>query len=305
MASIYVRLPYYIASYIRNLDPMHPLPAGQPYVIEQSDEMYMLMCQHIQPNNANFVNKDCFTEKQWEAMRKGKYLLFREGVFMDMPRRYSDPLTMSEVLILSGNEDKVKRDMQTMDLEPDSAYNDEYVPFLLPRSIIRDGREQKVYSDWYLPDVSCIRNTLRDRFERSLINYISNFLANNNSSGIRCTKQEAQDRFLLKYDIRPGVLSRDRLKKEEQRFNRIQKATYAQDANADYEKLVSEKQQTRVRSDQHNLPKRVLSYTDGEIYPSLSAFARSIGARTSTVIEAARRHAGRVKGHRFEVLDDE
>lgn len=303
MANIYVRLPYYIASYLRNIDPAHPVPQGKPYVIEQSDELYMYLCEHIVPNTAHSVNKDCFTEKQWEAMRKGKYLIFREGVFMDLPRRYTDPLMVSEVYLLSGNEDKVKRDMQTMELQPDVEYNDEYMPFLLPRSIIRDGREQKVYSDWFLPTISHLRSVLCDRFERSLINYIADFMANNNSSNIRCTKQEAMDRFMLKYDIRPGQLSRDRLKKEEQRFNQRLKATYTQDANADYDKLSADR---RIQhTDQpKNRARRVLCYTDGKIYPSISAFARAIGARAGTAVTAACRHAGRTMGHRFELLDD-
>lgn len=304
MANIYVRLPYYIASYLRNLDPMHPLRQGQPYIIEQSDELYLYLCEHIVPNAANTVNKDCFTEKQWEAMRKGKYLTFREGVFMDLPRRYTDPLTVSEVYLLSGNEDKVKRDMQTMELEPDNEYNDEYFPFLLPRSIVRDGREQKVYSDWFLPSISYIRAVLCDRFERSLINYIADFMANNNSSNVRCTKQEAMDRFMLKYDIRPGQLSRDRLKKEEQRFNSHLKMTYAQDANADYDKLSNDRRIVDV-DPPRNRPKRVLSYTDGQIYSSLSEFARSIGVKAVTVIQAARRRTWRVKGYRFELIDED
>lgn len=304
VAHIYIRLPYYIASYIRNTDPAHPVPPGQPYIVEQSDELYAYLCEHIVPNAGNIVNKDCFTEKQWEAMRKGKYLVLREGLFLDISRRYTDPLTVSEIYLLSGNEDKVKRDMTTMELMPDCEYNDEYVPFLLPRSIIRDGREQKVYSDWFLPTISHIRSVLCDRFERSLINYIADFLANNNSSNIRCTRQEAMDRFLLKYDIRPGQLSRDRLKKEEQRFNSRLKATYAQDANADYEKLASDKMRVSSPDIRHNAPRRVLCYTNGEIYDSLSDFARAIGAKVSTVISAANRKAGRTRGHRFEVLED-
>lgn len=303
MATIYVRLPYYIASYLRNLDPVHPLKPGQPYIIEQSDELYMYMCEHIIPNAANAVNKDCFTEKQWEAMRKGKYLIFREGVFMDLQRKYLDPLMVSEVLLLSGNDDKVKRDMQTMELEPDTEYNDEYMPFLLPRSVIRDGREQKVYSDWFLPTISHLRSVLFDRFERSLVNYIADFMANNNSSNIRCTKQEAMDRFMLKYDIRPGKLSRDRLKKEEQRFNSRLKQTYAQDANADYEKLAADKQRIHDPIPARNIPRRILCYTNGEIYDSISAFARAIGAPVSTVCDAVRRGAARTHGHRFEIVD--
>lgn len=303
MANIYVRLPYYIASYLRNLDPGNPLKPGQPYIIEQSDELYVYLCEHIVPNTGNTVNKDCFAEKQWEAMRKGKYLLFREGVFMDMSRRYLDPLTISEIYLLSGNEDKVKRDMHTLELEPDAEYNDEYVPFLLPRSVIRDGREQKVYSDWFLPNISHLRAVLSSRFERSLINFIADFLASNNRKNVKATKQEAQDRFLLKYDIRPGALSRDRLKKEEQRFMRHQKAMYAQDVNADLDKIDSTPRLTATVN-QKNAPKRVLCFTNGEIYPSLSAFARAIGVATSTVVSAAEHRAYRTHGHRFELIDD-
>lgn len=304
MATIYVRLPYYIASYLRNIDPAHPLPPGQPYIIEQCDELYMYLCEHIVPNAANTVNKDCFTEKQWESMRKGKYLIFREGVFMDLPRRYTDPLMVSEVYLLSGQENKVKRDMQTMELEPDSEYNDEYFPFLLPRSIIRDGREQKVYSDWFLPTISHLRSVLFARFERSFINYIADFMANNNSSNIRCTKQEAMDRFMLKYDIRPGQLSRDRLKKEEQRFSSRLKMSYAQDANADYEKLSTDRRIHQIDPPK-NKPKRVLCYTDGKIYPSISAFARAVGIKVGTAVIAANRRVWRCKGHRFELLDED
>lgn len=226
MAVIYIRVSHYIASYLRNIDDSNPIPVGQPFVFDDGDPLYRIVTNHIQPNQRSVVNSLCFSELQWNAMLHGKYLVMNEGLRMDVSRDYRQPLTISEIFLLSGNESRVHIDPITMERMPDNDYPDEYICVRLPRYVVRGGRELRVYSNWFLPDASYFRAELSARFMIALVRYVSKeYSIIYNQLLDACTltvsdtrirmraKAEAIDRFMMRYDIRPDERSRELIKK--------------------------------------------------------------------------------------------
>lgn len=301
MALTYLRLPHYISSYVRNIDAERPLPPQQPLVIERSDPLYQQIAFLIEPNVRNVVNIDCFTQKQWEAMQKGKYLSMpADGSFqMDLSRSYRTPLSVSEVFLLSCHEERLKRDPETLEMAPDSEYMDSYLPIQLPSVIIRDGREVKVYSDWYLPNITAIRNELIDRYKMALARFIAIDRQRANAINIPRSKMEAIDRFMLRYDIRPGEREREQIKKMMQRSELAAKLSF--DSDIDHGRWSSEEAQ--LSPDKScTAPQRVLCLDTGKVYKSIAAFARDIGVDSSLARKAIQR-GYRCHGLRIEKLD--
>lgn len=301
MATVYIRLPHYVSSYLRNIDAENPMPEGQPFVIERSDPLYQQVAFLAEPNVRNAINIDCFTQKQWESMQKGKFLsLPSDGSFqMDISRAYRTPLSVSEVFLLSCHEERLKRDPDTMELAPDTEYMDSYFPVQLPSVIIRDGREVKVYSDWYIPNTSAIRNELIERYKMALARFIALDRQRANSLNISRSKMEAIDRFMVRYDIRPGDREREQIKKMVQRSEMAARMSF--DADIDHGRWTNEE---AVHNERHAAsPKRVLCHDTGKVYQSIAAFARDVGIDSSSARKALQL-GYRCHGLRIERLDD-
>lgn len=283
MAVVYIRLPHYVASFLRNQDEQHPHPHGVPFVLDNGDPLYAKLRDRAIPNNRCDLSGYCFSELQWNAMRHGKYLSFREGLLMDIQRDSSKPLTISEVYLLSGNDARVRRDPQTMELMPDSDYPEEYVPFQLPRVVVRNGREQKVYSNWYLPSINDFRSELTTRFNIALVRFVAkeyniiyaqmveSSLSGTNSMRSRA-KVEAIDRFMLRYEIRPDERSRELMKKMLRRSTLA--GRYSLDTDYNHAAWSTEQTLSRevVRSS-----RPVICTNTGERFNSISEAARHIG----------------------------
>lgn len=289
MSVVYIRLPHYVASYLRNQDLQNPIPAGQPIVIETSDPLYRWFSTLPVPNFRNAVNIDCFSEKQWQAMMRGKYISYRDGFQMDMARKADQSLSLGEIFILSGNEARVKRDAQTAELLPDHCYNDEYVPFALPRIIVRDGREYKAYSDYYISDVSHIRNELINRYRTGAIAYIAEKLVEACQDHIDMSKMEALDKCLIRFDIRLDERERERGKKMLQRMDdalRYLVITKLDNKHKPFAMRMLEKREV-ARKSSKSYP--IICTDTGTVYPSIAEFSRAIGANPHVASNDLRR----------------
>lgn len=300
MSVVYIRLPHYVASYLRNADLQNPIPAGQPIVVEASDPLYTEFAFRSIPNMRNHVGIDCFSQKQWEAMTRGKYLTYRGGFSMDMVRDKNLPLMLGEIFTLAGAEARVRRDPETMELLPDSEYIDEYVPFLLPRVVVREGREMKVYSDFFIPDVKRIKNELINRYRYGAIDYISKELAEAISQGVSLSVMEALDRFYIRFDIRTGDREREQGKKMLQRME----ASLQYSLRRELDRKHNSQQLPDLRIRQFTTrPQRIYCVDTQQYYDSIHAFARAIGADPSNVAKALRR-GYRCNGFSFRLADD-
>lgn len=248
---------------------------GEPITVDVGDPLYYELANFSMPNNRAAINVDCFSELQWIAMQQGKYLCQKDMLHFDMHRDRRKPLTLSEIYTLSGEEKRVKRDPDTMELMPDNEYIDEYVPFTLPRMVIREGREQKVYSNWFLPNARPFRNELENRFKMALSRFIAIDRSSVNALEEQRSKMEAIDRFLLKYDIRTSDRVREQMKKLMQRS--VVAAQYSYDSDEDHANWSASNPDTPRRK-RGVPPKPVICLETGERYVSIGAAARAVNA---------------------------
>ena len=57
MANLYIRLPHYVASYLRNKDRNKPLEVGSPIPLTQSERVWVEFCEGLYPNNNLTINR--------------------------------------------------------------------------------------------------------------------------------------------------------------------------------------------------------------------------------------------------------
>lgn len=294
MASIYVRVPHYIASYLRNLDEQHQLAKGEPVQVEAGDELASVIQTHLMPDLRNHVNPACFSERQWRAMLQGKVIKFsRDSFAMDIARSQRHPLQISEILQLIDMPERILLDEDTGKPLPDEAYSYEYMPFLLPRTVIINGKEMKVQSDYNLSDTGAFMNILRRRFRRALVRFIALDRDLVRSLGQTRSKMESMDRFLLRYDIRYTDTVREQMKKL---MNRSREAALEGfDADEDHGRWSREHlDDVPHTSTRQRCP--VYCETEDETYPSIYAFAKAHRLNKSNVINALQ------SGHRIKGL---
>lgn len=305
MAVIYVRIPHYIASYLRNREAetgkaAEPLPMGKPYVIESGDPLAMIMQVHLLPNLRNVVNIACFSERQWKAMLQGKVICYgKDGFGLDRHRNARTPLTLAEIYSLTGHASLIRYEEDGSESD-DEAYSHVYMPFQLPRTIVLNGREVRVQSDYTLEDTTEFVSELRDRFRMALTRYVAVDREQVHALqhyGLRRSKMESLDRFLLKYDIRYNDKVREQMKKLMNRS--LAAANYSFDADEDHGRWSREHlDDTRLRRDHLPFSDRsrpLLCETTGVVYPSMTAFAREFGLQKANVCHALKK-GWRIRG---------
>lgn len=316
MILIHLRLTHYIASFLRNLDEAHPIPLGEPIPIERTDPMYAPIIFLLEPNRRNHVNIDCFSDAQWKRMLQGKYLTEAPDGEMrfDVPRNPAKPLTVHEVYHLAGRDDLSP---QGGTPSPNSRPIEEYVTFSIPDAyIIRGGREQRLTPDWYIPRRSrrvsrpididgtslftdpC--DELRQRFKLALDRYIQRGLQEAFAQGIAITKMALLDRFMTRYDIRPGDREREQLKKVMQRSQNARALSF--DADSTTPIVSSSDTRSLAATQVRPLPKRVIDLTTGQLYPSIRAAARAIGCSHNEILSCIARQ-GSCHHHRLDYAD--
>lgn len=303
MPNIYVRLPHYIAAFLRNRDESHPIDRSEAVQIETGDELASVVQSHLMPNLRGDVHPACFSERQWKSMLQGKVIVYgKDGFAMDITRPARRPLTLEEILRLTAQADKVQADADGKPL-PDTAYSYEYVPFQLPRTVFINGRELKVQSDFTLSDPTEFVNVLRRRFRRALVRFIALDRENVRSLGQSRSKMESMDRFMLRYDIRYTDSMRETLKKL---MNRSQAAALESfDADEDHGRWSRE----HIGDDLLFKPSRrrcqpILCVTTGETFPSVYAFAKRYSLDRSRVYNALS-SGYRIRGMQVRRIENE
>lgn len=300
MANIYVRVPHYVASYLRNRIEDDPTPLGQPIRMELGDPWYMPFIAHIDDNPTNVINIDCFSETQWLAMRRGEPLSIRNGLVTDIPRKRKDqPLTMYDIYSLSGRNDLIHRDEDGKPLS-DSDYPDEYIPFQMPKTIVRRGRECRIRGDWFLRSSHDFIEALRTQFKMIFVKFVaqdqyySNALASSvltpdtQQSAAEQYRQrtrarmESIDRFMLRYDIRCGDREREGMKKVLMRA--IKSDAFALDADANHAAwIVRDRDRSAASANMaHPLARKILLVETGQSCPSINATLRMLGLDVTT-----------------------
>ena len=323
MANSYVRVPHYIASYLRMRIESSPVPVGTPLRMDFGDPWYIEFIQHADANLRNDINLDCFSERQWITMRRGDPLTVKAGMMIDIGKKRKDqPLALREIYMLAGRQDLVRYD-EDGNPQPDSEYPDEYVAFQMPKTIVRRGREVRIQGDWYLRSSYEFIDALRLQFKMVYVKfmaqdqYYSNALAalgtraelNTAPGEIQRIKSRARmesiDRFMLRYDIRQGDRERDVLKKILTRV--IKNDAMALDADANHSSWILANCQSPLSEPEPSQYRRVMLLETGEVYPSINACLRAVGCETTVSnrnnLTRAIRTQGKFHGMHF-MFDD-
>ena len=302
MACIYVRLPHYIASYLRNREG-GSVPHNEPIRIEAGDPLMLQVELRAEPNLRGDVNVGCFSERQWVAMRQGKTLTYTDGLVLDRHRDSRKPLSMSEIYELCGRSNLIKyaidENGETVPA-PECEYADEYVAFALPSRIVRGGREVRIQSDWYISNITAFVSELRERFKMAFARFVANDQKMVRASGERREKMESIDRFMVAYDIRTGDREREQLKKV---LNRMVSASlYSLETDDDHGRWHDGNFRPEIR--QRGRPRRaVFCYDNGITYESVTAFAAAFGIKQKSQVTLAIQNHHRCHGMQIEYAD--
>lgn len=164
MANVYIRVPYYVASYFRTKTFGASLAPNEAIVIEETNTLWPYFIAGLGRVVSHQPSRHfSFCQKEWQRMLSGRSLAPGAGDKVLIPRR-EDELTLNdhEVEMLTGlkaprNEDKGM-----------------YLCFALPREIFREGRYVKVDAWWHLTNagVLAFRKQLINEFWRALFTYM-------------------------------------------------------------------------------------------------------------------------------------
>ena len=197
MANLYLRVPHYVAGYLRNKNREKPLEVGNVLTLNQSERIWTIFYEGLYPNINGTINRSyCFSQKQWNTMMDGYSLLDpytgkrRTKVLIDK----IDQLTLydKEIEILTGLP------------VPRGDDSGEYICIAIPREALRFGKIVPTNTYWQLRDVSAnmVRSELVNEFWRALYTYVDRARDKSETSGRKFVFIEVLDSFMERYDIR-------------------------------------------------------------------------------------------------------
>lgn len=196
MPYIYLRVPHYVASYLRNKDRNNVLEVGTPIQINKRERIWIEFCEGLYPNFNNSVNRSyCFCQRQWAQMMEGFALT--DGCWTKGEKalfEHLDQLTLNdqEIKILAG-----------LDI-PRGDDKGEYICLAVPKTSMRHGKVMPTNTYWQLNSTAAnsVRSYLVDEFWRTLFAYIDRAMDYCSANGKRFVFMEVLGSFMNRYDIR-------------------------------------------------------------------------------------------------------
>lgn len=204
MSNVYIRVPKYVASYLRNKSEVCPIGVGEPISIDPTSYLYMDFIHGLAVNTGNTISANhCFCEKQWQRMMRG-YSIERKNLRRNI-RLLSDrmdqlTLTDDEVALLSG----VKR--------PKGEVGGEYICLRIPPEVRRGDRMVSTNGHWQLSHnaASTVRSLMAEEFWRCFLSFMKRgkqYCIENRTTFVT---MDYIERFMARYDIYNGPDNRMR-----------------------------------------------------------------------------------------------
>lgn len=199
MANLYLRLPKYVASYIRNKREYAPIGVGEPVIIDPTSYLYMDFIHGLTVNTYSTVSeKHCFCEKQWQRMMKGYSIerdKLRRNVRLLTDRIDQLTLTDDEVSLLSGTK------------RPKGEVSGEYLCIRIPPEVRRGDRMVSTNGHWQLSHnaASTVRSLMTDDFWRGFLSFMSRGKQYCIENHTHFVSMEYIERFMARYDIYNGI----------------------------------------------------------------------------------------------------
>lgn len=222
MANLYLRVPHYVASYLRNRDRHHPLEVGSVIALNKSERIWVDFCEGLYPNFNNTIHRAyCFSQKQWNTMMSGYSLLAAQSG----KRKQKVLVDRLDQLTLNDNEVQKLAGLSI----PRGDDSGEYICIGIPREALRFGSLVATNSFWQLQDAAAnaVRTQLVNEFWRALYVYVDKARDRKENAGQPMIISEVLESFMERYDIRcsPDMHERDALKRNYNRRRKTYKFT--------------------------------------------------------------------------------
>lgn len=202
MAQVFLRLPHYVASYLRNKDREHPLEVGSVVALNPSERVWAELAEGLYPNaNMAISPAYCFNQRQWKLMMGGFSLLHPGKKQKVLTDRYDQlTLTDSEIRKLTGLP------------VPRGDDSGEYICINIPREAPRFGKLVPTNTFWQLRNSSAktVRTLLVDEFWRTLYAYVDKAIDKYEAEGKDFVTINILEAFMERYDIRCSADGRER-----------------------------------------------------------------------------------------------
>lgn len=205
MANLYLRVPHYVASYLRNKDRNDPLEVGSVITLNQSERVWVDFCEGLYPNLNLSINRAyCFCQKQWNTMMDGYSLLDKatgKRRVKVLTERF-DQLTL---------DDKEVQKLSGLSI-PRGDDSGEYICINIPREAPRFGKLVPTNTFWQLRNSSAktVRTLLVDEFWRTLYAYVDKAIDKYEAEGKDFVTINILEAFMERYDIRCSADGRER-----------------------------------------------------------------------------------------------
>lgn len=237
MANFYLRVPHYVASYIRNKDQANPIMVSGTIYISPTDKLWNVLNSSIHFNRIdNVVRIGCFCERQWKMMMRG--FPIQKGINEKASKRAV--ITTEDVLTLNDSEISVLAGISKCKGEDAG----EYLCFSLPSEVCVNGVLYKTNTQWQPLKNGAkvmIAELTRD-FWRAFFIYMDKDKDWCIANHIERTTMESIERFMTRYDIRN---SSDNREKKTLKRNYYRKRKVYQFSFEDYVEHAGEKEQYR------------------------------------------------------------
>lgn len=193
MPSIYLRVPYYVASYYRNRFDDKRLKESEPYSFSiYTDAFHIIINAAMYTDISYKIDTPCFSEKAWNRMTDGY------GVGEKTSRkRIQPPLSDGEYL-----NDKDINTLSGKNFGNKEGFGD-YLKIALPTEIMRNGKMLRVNTSYTLPKAPAFQLVaiMKKEFRKAFLNYMRKDEEYCAEHGINRHVMESISRFMTRYDI--------------------------------------------------------------------------------------------------------
>lgn len=184
MARCYIRVPVYLAEYLRNRDAAQPVPRGECVSFPENSSVYLLLGMTIRDNpSGRYRGIDSLSEKQFQY------------ICSQMPAG-ALPSGM-DVARITGYGKNIRQE-------------GEYVAVTLPREVLADGVRRRPSATWAVSPASVptLTKELLRMFWSDFFEYIDRDQKFAQAQRVSRTVIEGIERFMERYDISNGYDNR-------------------------------------------------------------------------------------------------
>lgn len=197
MATIYLRMPSYVAAFFRGRNEDNKLTEWDPYVFPPYSTEYKILQHGLRLIPEENQSAQCYGQRAWNNIASG---LSADGTEKVINRSRREWPTIQEICALT------KKPASPKLLSTD------YLCIRMPEEVVIGDRIYVSNESYALPKLVAERlaSLMREDFQQILVEWVQEEEANCKSLGIRRTRLEIIERFLTRFDVPVSISQKER-----------------------------------------------------------------------------------------------